>query len=250
MRYVLYSGAGNTFAFVDDPLSPEGVIALCEHADVDGVIFSERVFRMRIFNRDGSEAEMCGNGLRCFIKFLIEEKKVIKKRYPIETLGGLHTAWVNGENICVELPPPKEVRWNLQSGGYRLHHLNTGVPHAVLFVDSVEKIDLSMLGPLIRHDSLFPKGVNVNIVQLNPFRIRTFERGVERETLACGTGATASALAAAHLYALPSPIKIRVQSGDHLTLSFTPDWQSLNMEGPATRLREGYFSLKPQSPIL
>lgn len=193
---------------------------------------------------------MCGNGLRCFIKFLIEEKQVIKKKYPIETLGGLHTAWINGENICVELPQPKELRWNLEIEGYRLHHLNTGVPHAILFVDSVDKVDLGTLGPIIRHHPHFPNGTNVNVAQLNPFRIRTFERGVEGETLACGTGATASGLAAAKLYALTSPIKIGVQSGDHLTLSFTPDWKNLSLEGPAIRLREGYFSLKEQSPIL
>jgi len=249
MRYALYSGAGNTFALIEEPISSQNAILLCEACDVDGVIFSEDVFRMRIFNRDGSEAEMCGNGLRCFIKFLMEQN-IHRDYYTIETLAGSHTAWANGNQICVQLPPPQDIRWNLSIETYTLHHLNTGVPHAVLFVESVDKVDLMELGPKIRHHPLFPEGANVNVVEPHSLRMRTYERGVEAETLACGTGATASALAAAKVFNLPSSLNMKVQSGEKLKISFTPDWKTITMEGPAKQVGEGTFCLKDKSPIL
>lgn len=239
MNGALYSGAGNTFALLDAPLSASRIPALCQQTDVDGVIFSENTFRMRIFNRDGSEAEMCGNGLRCFVRYLIDHA-IMREKYTIETLAGTHTAWANGQDIAIQLPSPCDIRWNLTLENYTLHHLNTGVPHAVLFVEDVDEYDLNQLGPLIRHHPLFPAGTNLDLVQLHPLRMRTYERGVERETLACGTGAVASALAAAHLFSLPSPVSIRVQSGDHLKISFTPDWKTVIQEGPARRT--GTFS--------
>ncbi len=235
MRYSLYSGAGNTFAITDEPISPENVAILCEEHAIDGVIFGEDVFRMRIFNRDGSEAEMCGNGLRCFVKNLIEQN-IHQERYEIETLAGTHIAWANGDQICVKLPPPQDFRWNLSIPPYHLHHLNTGVPHAVLFVESVDEIDLTQLGPSIRYHSLFPEGVNVNVVDPISLQMRTYERGVEAETLACGTGAVASALALAKQFGLPSPISMEVKSGEKLNISFTSDWQTIIMEGPANRV--------------
>ncbi|MCH9627691.1 MAG: Diaminopimelate epimerase [Chlamydiales bacterium] len=175
---------------------------------------------------------MCGNGLRCFIRYLID-RAIIREKYTIETVAGTHTAWAEGPNIAIQLPPPHDIRWNLAIENYMVHHLNTGVPHAVLFVDSVHDVDLNQVGPLIRHHPLFPHGTNLNLVQLHPLRMRTYERGVEQETLACGTGAVASALAAAHLFALPSPLSIGVQSGDHLKISFSPDWKAVVQEGPA-----------------
>ena len=240
MRYVLYSGAGNTFALTEKPLSSEEARLLCEATDVDGVIFPENTFRMRTFNRDGSEAEMCGNGLRCFIKFLIE-LGVEQGRYTIDTLAGTHTAWVKGDQICVKLPPPRDIRWDLKIESYTLHHLNTGVPHAVLFVDDVEAVNLMELGAKIRHNSLFPEGTNVNFVESDTLRMRTYERGVERETLACGTGATASALTAAHVLSRPTPVIMEMQSEAKLKISFTSDWQEVVMEGPAERVGEGIF---------
>ncbi len=249
MKVYIYSGAGNTFALTEEPLSSQEVKELAESCCVDGVIFPENTFRMRIFNKDGSEAEMCGNGLRCFVKFL-KEKNIHRERYCIETLAGPHIAWIEAERVCVEFPSVKECRWNLKIEDYTVHHLNTGVPHAVIFVDSVDEIDPQKLAPLIRHHPLFPEGTNVDFVQIAPFRIRTYERGVEGETLACGTGVMASALAASKIYSLSSPISVQVQSGETLTVSFTSNWERVTMEGPAHRLGEGSFSLKTESPIL
>jgi len=247
MNYFLYSGAGNTFALTEDPLSASDAKRLCEDCDVDGVIFktssSSEEIPMHILNRDGSEAEMCGNGLRCFIKFLIQQN-ISRDVYHIQTLAGMHKAWINGENVCVQCPPPKDFRWNLTLESCTVHALNTGVPHAVIFVDSVEEIDLQHLGPKIRYHSFFPKGTNVNVVQkLNQssIRIRTYERGVEAETLACGTGTVAAALAAAHELHIASPLTVHVQSGECVLITFSPDWKTIVMEGPAQYVGKGVF---------
>lgn len=242
MKYIVYSGAGNTFAIVEKPISGQEASRLCEKCRADGVIFPSSPFQMRILNRDGSEAEMCGNGLRCYVKYLIEQKNILKDNYAIETLGGTYFAWPSQNQISVRCPPPRDLRWNLSVEGFTLHHLNTGVPHAVIFVDSIEKIDLMGLAPKIRHHPLFPQGANVNFLSLNPLQIRTYERGVEGETLACGTGVTASALAAAKCYHLPSPLAIQVRSGDILKVAFSPDWEEITVEGPAVYKSEGFFS--------
>ncbi|MCC5832062.1 MAG: diaminopimelate epimerase [Chlamydiales bacterium] len=249
MRYELYSGAGNTFAILEEPISSREAVLICETSGVDGVIFSENGLRMRIFNRDGSEAEMCGNGLRCFIKFLMEHN-IDRECYTIETQAGTHKAWTHGKSVCVEFPSPKDFLWNLSIGPYTVHHLNTGVPHAVLFVDSIDAIDLMGIAPPIRRHPLFPEGTNVNFVDPETLRMRTYERGVERETLACGTGAVASALAAAKVFSLPSPLEMEVRSKEKLKISFTPDWSHVTMEGPANRIGEGTLELKEESRIL
>jgi len=221
MRRALYSGAGNTFLLVDNreeaPLPPvpeelDGLLSVEPSREAD--------FKAHILNRDGSEAEMCGNGLRCFIAFLERDLALPKRRWRIETLAGTYTAWSEGDEVCVEMLPPSEIRWEVAEN---LHFLNTGVPHVVRFVPSVKEVDVEGEGRELRNSPLFaPAGTNVNFVALQEdgtLKIRTYERGVEAETLACGTGATASALAASHLFHLPSPIKIHVQSGDVLTLS-------------------------------
>ncbi len=265
MKYYLYSGAGNTFALTEKPIDSRQAARLCKTCDVDGVIFSDdplpfsdsdesaqqvkNAFRMRVFNRDGTEAEMCGNGLRCFIKFLMEQN-IHQECYTVETRAGTHKAWANGSRICAQFPPPWDYRWNLSIGSHTLHYLNTGVPHAVLFVDSVDAVDLLEIAQPIRHHALFPEGTNVNIVEPETLRMRTYERGVEGETLACGTGAVASALAAAKVFALPSPLNMEVRSGEKLKISFSPDWKSVTLEGPAHRIGEGFFRLKQQSLIL
>ena len=236
MNSTLYSGAGNTFALLDAPVEGAQAVQLCEKHDVDGVIFEDPPFYMRTFNRDGSEAEMCGNGLRCFVKYLAD-KGIQRDRYEIETLAGTQIAWIEGENVCVQLPLPTEAKWHLEIAERTFHHLNTGVPHALTFVDSVDSVDLLALAPEVRFHPFFPKGTNVNVVELGaPLRMRTYERGVERETLACGTGAIACALVASKLYALPSPIMVQVRSGEHLKISFTEDWSTLTMEGPAHKI--------------
>lgn len=249
MRYILYSGAGNTFAIVEQPISSREATLLCEACQADGVIFPQNVFQMRIFNRDGSEAEMCGNGLRCFVKFLIE-RNILREHYTIDTLAGPHKAWADEDQICVQFPPAHVVQWNVQIGSFTVHYLNTGVPHAVLFVESIDEVDVRGIGATIRYHGSFPEGVNVDFVDPVSLRVRTYERGVERETLACGTGVVASALVVSKLFHLPSPLSMQVQSGDYLNVSFTPDWENLILKGPARRIGEGSFCLKDKSLIL
>lgn len=257
MRVIDYSGAGNTFSLIDNregAITPEEISQLFQISDVDGVILLEKSLTadayMRIFNRDGSEAEMCANGLRCFIKFL-KELGIEKESYRIRTLAGIHTAWVDDTDVCIQISPCKGLRLNISAN---LHFINTGVPHVVKFVDSVDVIDVFSEGKNIRYSPLFsPEGANVNFVSVHKegfLMIRTYERGVERETLACGTGAIAAALIAHALHYLPSPIDVWVRSGDVLKVSFDTFWTSVVLQGPAERTQEWDFKFKQETHIM
>jgi diaminopimelate epimerase len=240
-----YSGAGNIFFLIDQrhrSFPRDRLPVLWENPEIDGALFVESSTvadaRMRVFNRDGSEAQMCGNGLRCFIHFL-NELEIVRDVYHVETLAGIQKGWFVDEkdHIGIELTPSHGLKLHLQQG---LHFINTGVPHAVHFVDDIETIDVDSLGKSLRFSPHFaPEGANVNFVALrdhNSLAIRTYERGVERETLACGTGACASALLAHTLYQYSSPIQVLVRSGDSLKISFTPDWSRVSLEGPVKKL--------------
>lgn len=170
---------------------------------------------MRIFNADGSEAEMCGNGIRCFAKHVYDFNIVRKKFIKIETLAGVKVVEVFTDSnnrvnyVKVDMGAPLFEREKIPAKGrgflikekikindkeLEISALNTGVPHVVIFVDNIDSIDVEKIGRKIRFHEIFPKGANVNFVQKvgdNRYKIRTYERGVERETLACGTGATA-----------------------------------------------------------
>jgi len=245
MRMVRYSGAGNTFFLADNRKATfdiQQVHALCKMGHVDGLILAEETLdadaRMRIFNSDGSEAEMCGNGLRCLIHFLRAEG-VERQVYCIETLAGRHTGWFAGEEVCVQLPKPKNLKLHLATD---LHFVDTGVPHAVQIVPDLDNVDVSSWGKRLRSSPLFaPAGANANFISLlmdSTLAVRTYERGVEAETQACGTGATASALIAHKLFQLPSPIKIKVRSGEILKISFNHDFSEVTLQGPVERSSE------------
>lgn len=254
-----YSGAGNTFLIVDNRKGQVPLHALhsmCETEETDGVLLLEEShvadYRMRIFNRDGKEAEMCGNGLRCFIHYL-RKLSIFLPLYRIETKAGLQKGWVEKETICTELPPPKNLRLNIQLKEFSspLHHLNTGVPHTIQFVESLDPLDVEKKGQMIRNHPFFaPEGTNVNFVLLQEegISIRTYERGVERETLACGTGAAASAIIAGHLFNLPFPLSVGVRSREHLKIFLKDDF--ITIHGPATHLRDALFAINKESSIL
>lgn len=208
---------------------------------------------MKIFNCDGHETEMCGNGLRCMIRFL-EDLGDNRKEFSIETAERTLKARNHGPMIAIEMGTPVDIRWNqvLDLDGSRLnvHHLNTGVPHAVAFVNFVHQLNLNELGPKIRHHTAFsPAGVNANFAQVEEnevITLRTFERGVEAETLACGTGATAVALAAAKIYGLNSPIAVKTRSQELLYISFDfkeGQFTGISLTGPAQRVFQGEFEL-------
>ncbi|MBI4707861.1 MAG: diaminopimelate epimerase [Candidatus Omnitrophica bacterium] len=158
--------------------------------------------RMRIFNADGSEAEMCGNGARCFAYFLSAVRRPQAVSLGIETKAGIINAQVNKDNIRINLTDPKDIKLDIpivvNGRKIKTNFINTGVPHAVIFVEGLEKIDVNNLGREIRYHKQFsPAGTNVDFVEAldkNSIRIRTYERGVEDETLACGTGSVAASL--------------------------------------------------------
>ncbi len=232
LKFYKYHGAGNDFIIIENlhkEIKEEEKSSLARKLchrrfgiGGDGLILvepsSNADIKMRIFNPDGSEAEMCGNGIRCLAKhasnFLLENKKLIK----IETLAGVKEVEITENHgkisyVRVAMGKPKFERRNIPAlgegrllkeklEGLEINAVNTGVPHVVIFVEEVEKVDVETLGRKIRYSKLFPQGTNVNFVQKlkeNEFKIRTYERGVEKETLACGTGICASAVIATTL---------------------------------------------------
>ena len=219
----------------------------------DGVILLQNTsnadFRMRIFNADGSEAEMCGNGLRCFYQFL-RSIGYSDKKCKVETLDGLLEVSPKGDKVCIEMGPPSEVKLHLNIESLESHFLYCGVPHLIHFVDNLAKVPVATLGKKLRYSkSLGKNGANVDFVEIlsnSSIAIRTYERGVEAETLACGTGATASALAAALVQNLPSPIQVYLHSGDLLEIDYQLTesiFTDVTMTGPATHVFDGKINL-------
>jgi diaminopimelate epimerase len=257
------NGAGNDFVFIDNrsrqiQLQPAQIVRLCDrHKGVgaDGVILlvpcsSRRAdWAWDFYNSDGGSAEMCGNGARCFARYV---RRLTGGKGPLsfETRAGVITADFKGEDVTVNLTTPKDLRLHgkvsLSIGPTEIHSVDTGVPHAVLFVPDADQAMVLPLGAEIRRHAHFaPRGTNVNFVQvLGPgrIRVRTYERGVEGETLACGTGVTASALITAELRGFPSPIRVQVQSGDMLKISFdraNGQFTNVGLAGPAEFAFEG-----------
>ena len=222
LSFVKMAGAGNDFIVIDNRRRPdcfshkniaEVVKALCSRRTgigADGVLVLEKSkradFKMRILNADGSVAEMCGNGLRCAALYA-ENRNRPKghRKLTIETKAGIYEAGIiGGSRVRVKMEEPKDVRLNLDininSRSIKVNYINTGVPHAVIFVHGLDKIDIESIGSSVRnHRKFMPRGANVDFVEIiddKNIKVRTYERGVEGETLACGTGAVASAIIA------------------------------------------------------
>lgn len=253
------NGAGNDFILIDNreleiKLSPEQIARLCHRQNgigADGLILQEKSentevdWRWSFYNSDGSSAEMCGNGARCFARFVVENGTETKSDFSIQTIAGVVSASIVDKGIKVGLTPPTDQRFGfeirLENESYQSDFINTGVPHALLFMekepDSQQIVDL---GRKIRfHSEFAPNGTNVNFVTVlgeNHIVIHTYERGVEGETLACGTGVSASALAAAKREGWESPIKVDVKNGDTLEVGFSRDgdnFKDVTLTGPA-----------------
>ncbi len=264
LPFVKMSGTGNDFILIDHrkPLiarevMPEFARLVCRRrfsAGADGLIFIEDSdqadFSWRFFNADGSEAEMCGNGARCAARFAYM-KGIAPAHMRFATLAGIIEANVGDVNVSVLMTPPKEFRLGLEVDvdGRKtlLHTVDTGVPHAVVFVDDYEDIDICRQGSLIRHHRQFmPAGTNVNFVMPlgdGVFKVRTYERGVENETMACGTGAVASALIAAVMGTAGSPVEIVTSGNDRLSIIFDlqkgPAARNVFLKGPAYVIYSG-----------
>ena len=268
--FMKLSGSGNDFILVDNRRGiVDGKLAgalaakICAHrlsVGGDGLILIERSrradFRWRLFNADGSEAEFSGNGARCAARFAYL-RKIAPKRMTFETLAGMIEAEMvaaapgrKPEAVKVRFPDPKGLRLNLNvtvNGATRqAHFLDTGVPHCVYLVDDPDRADIVGIGRPTRYHDLFkPAGTNVNFIKvLGPhrIRIRTYERGVEDETLACGTGSIASALLASLVAKVESPVTLVPQSGLELTVHFHAQGESFTniyLQGDARAVYEG-----------
>lgn len=256
------SGSGNDFVMIDNrngrlDVEPRTLAErICRRGmsvGADGVILvepsSRADFRMRIFNADGSEAEMCGNGGRCVARFA-EMLGIAGPRMAFETLAGIIRAEVDGSRVKLQISQPRDLRLrqSIEVDGvvHQLHSINTGVPHAVIYCSDLEEVPVRALGRQIRfHPAFQPAGTNVDFVAvLNSQRlaVRTYERGVEDETLACGTGTVASALVAAALGLVSSPVRVRVRSGETLTVYFSgngPEFQEVFFEGEVRLIYQG-----------
>ena len=267
VEFTKMNGAGNDFVLIDNreqklKLSPDQVRRLCHRQrgiGADGLFLlvpaksGKADWAWEFYNSDGSTAEMCGNGARCFARF-VAAKTGAKNQTSFETGAGIIKATFQGERVTVNLTQPKDLRLDqwlpIASGKLQLHCINTGVPHAVTFVPDADKAMVQQLGPEIRHHEHFaPKGTNVNFVQVlepSSIRVRTYERGIEGETLACGTGVTASALISASVRGFTSPVKVQVQGGDRLEVSFTrqgSEFSDVKLTGPVDFCFDGKIEL-------
>lgn len=242
--FVKMNGAGNDFIIVETLLgiNPKKLtVCVCHRTSgvgADGLMIASSSkkadYRMRIINADGSEAEMCGNGARCMAAYLFATKKIKGHSLTLETLAGIIHAKKVNKLISVRLSDPKDLQQNIavtiNQRSLRLCSINTGVPHAICFVNDLEKINVDQLGRLIRFNRKFaPKGTNANFVEYltdDFIAVRTYERGVEAETLACGTGSVACAIIA-YLKMNPNvttqknaSMRVKTKSGEVLRISF------------------------------
>ena len=235
------SGSGNDFVIIDNRvpvIDPDikrdfvrKICALKSSVGADGVIFVENSdkadFSWDFYNSDGSSAEMCGNGGRCVARYAYE-KGIAPKNSSFETLAGIITAEVSGPMVKVKLTPPQNLQQGLKVDfdgvSYEVGSINTGVPHAIVFSNDVDAEDIRGIGSGIRHHAIFaPAGTNVNLVEKkgeHSIKIRTYERGVEDETLACGTGAVASAILAFSGSTAASPVEVETRGGEMLKVYF------------------------------
>lgn len=283
--FMKFSGAGNDFIVVDnrdrliDPRKmPAFVHGVCSrHLSVgaDGLIFIEKSrkydFHWRFYNNDGREASFCGNGARCVARYAYL-KRIASKTMKFEGNAGVIEAAVDGEQVTVRVPSPTDIRLHvrLAIASYRRrktdtqpatgpdgmvlegHAISTGVPHFVYFVPETATAEVIGIGrPTRYHEAFQPAGTNVDFTQVvdqHTIQIRTYERGVEDETLACGSGALASALLAALIHKMESPITVIPLSRMPLQVTFERDgerFSNLTLTGEARAVYEG--QMRPEA---
>lgn len=267
LDFTKMNGAGNDFVLIDNragkvSLTTDQIVRLCDrHRGIgaDGLMLlvpartGKADWAWDFYNSDGSAADMCGNGARCFARYA-QRTTGMTRDFTFETAAGIIAASFRGDLVTVNLTKPKELKLNqsvpLSTGTTTLHSFNTGVPHAVQYVPDADKAMVMQLGPEIRRHTHFgPRGTNVNFVQVlgpNHIRVRTFERGVEGETLACGTGVSASAMISARVHGFTSPVKVQVQGGDQLEVSFTEangEFDNVRLTGPADFVFSGKIEI-------
>lgn len=268
IAFVKIQGNGNDFILIDEtdgeviPDSMKGDFAAlyCDRRfgiGADGVLFLSKSdsanIKMRLLQPDRSEAEMCGNGIRCLVKYAYDNDYITETCVVETPAGNLSVELGYNENSefiakinmgtvlydSAGIPADGEGEYLRNINGYDVYAVNTGVPHAVIFVDSVEEIAIGDIAPAIRYHESFPKGANVNFVEVSgkdEITIRTYERGIEGETLSCGTGSTASAAMAYKLGKTGDTVKVNTVGGP---LVIYMEGEEAYMEGPAATVFTG-----------
>ena len=273
MKFVKMQGAGNDYVYVncfeervdDRPalarfvsdrhfgVGGDGLICICPSDTAD--------FKMDMYNADGSSAAMCGNGIRCVGKYVYDRGMTDKTTITVESGGAVKTLWLNvrdgkvdtvrvdmgspelrPEKIPVDLPVERVVEVPVSIGGERwfITCVSMGNPHAVVFVDDVESLRLESIGPEFEHNSIFPERTNTEFVQVvdeNTLRMRVWERG-SGETLACGTGACASLVAATLTGRCSGSARVLLRGGE-LFIEWDRENNKVYMTGPAVAVFEG-----------
>jgi len=266
LRFTKMDGAGNDFILIDNRagdihLDRSQIAHLCDrHRGIgaDGILLLENPsnhadFRMRYFNADGGEAEMCGNGARCFARFA-NKMAGAEGKISFETPAGVIAAELAGDLVTLQMTEPTDLRLSvrLQIGAEKkiVHFINSGVPHVVVPVAQLGDVDVPREGAAIRYHEMFsPKGANVNFIEkrgADKIAVRTYERGVEGETLACGTGVVASALIFAATENVKGPIGVLARGGDELRVGFEKidkQFRSVTLTGPAEFVFEGTIQI-------
>ena len=259
LSFFKMTGGGNDFVVFDNrkEIIPKDYSALAKKVcdrkfsvGADGLLVLEKCneadFRMVYYNADGGRAEMCGNGARCISRFAYIHKAAQSKMKFMTDVGPIF-AEVNNETVKVKMPSPKDLKLDLSlklPDGKELNgsFINTGVPHTVIFVMDIEKIEVDVLGREIRyHKEFAPNGTNANFVfhkDKQNLVVRTYERGVEGETLACGTGVVASSLISGAKGLVESPVSCLTRGGSILKVYFKMNqnfmFDEVYLEGPAT----------------
>jgi diaminopimelate epimerase len=259
--------SGNDFVVIDNLHAScvmrhaSSVKKICDRKygiGADGLLVLEKSkkadIRMRIFNADGSQAQMCGNGARCVALYCIKKERGDNGgQLEIETRAGIINAEVAEGVVKIRLTDPKGIKLDLPIRVFgrtlKVNFINTGVPHTVIFVEGLDKINVFDLGRQIRfHKQFAPAGTNVDFVEViknDYLRVRTYERGVEDETLACGTGSVASALIFASRYCLlVTQISVHTQSGEILKVyleRYNNNFHDVWLEGKARIVYQGEY---------
>jgi len=259
------SGSGNDFIIVDnrkkilDKTDLANFVArVCRRklsVGADGFILLEDSdavdFKWQYFNSDGSVAEMCGNGARCAARFAYINQ-ITGTDMSFETAAGIVHAQVIGDMVKINMPDPADLKTDyaleLQDDSMSVSSINTGVPHVVITMDNIDDAEVVQLGRKIRfHEEFAPAGTNVNFIHLREdgsVAIRTYERGVEDETLACGTGAIAAAIVTAHKAKIKSPVNVLTRSGEILKVYYQEQgglFSDIYLEGDARIIYKGRF---------
>jgi diaminopimelate epimerase len=276
ISFTKMSGTGNDFIVIDhrqlfiaEGMQPEFARRICRRrfsAGADGLILIENSdtadFQWQFYNGDGSRAEMCGNGARCAARFAYVNK-IAPAAMRFQTTAGEIEAQIldqSGATVKIRLTAAEDLRLQIPMaiGGVEqvLHFINTGVPHTVLLVGDASEVPVADWGRKIRfHEQFQPAGTNANFVQIHDsgaLKVRTYERGVEDETMACGTGAVASALISALLDRAKPPVTVITSGGEQLTIHFSVTGEQGNrqldlsagifLEGPAHIIYEGQLN--------